>query len=462
MRTEFISTYVYNAGKTCTVYTPQSVSELSALLQRLKQEGNSASILGGRNSFGDVFLPASNECIDISGLNRSIAFSESSVRVGSGVRSFELLEQLLERDLYLPAMTGSYLNTIGGDISANVNGKDSWKTGNYYYNIESVQLMCADGTIARISNKDAELFNAVVGGLGVAGIILEAELKLIKRESNNVLCQRIVTRNINDTIRAFEALKVEGVDFAYAWVDGISKGANFGKGAVEIAKFVDGPRDIGLIGRVDNKKVYGLKDSFFWGAIRGGWKVAHKLGLDKAAFAAFNSMRYSWLKNATNMETKPFSTYQFPIAGLLPNWNKRFIPNGLQEIQCFFSFAVFEEAFRKLVECCSRFDVYPELCAIRRLKADDAYLSFSGDGLCVTIDYDCNNRDPEKLYKMQRALAETVIKYSGKIYLSKFPYLTAEECAAMYPKINAFKEVKKQLDPNGVFQSAASVRLGLS
>ncbi len=322
--------------------------------------------------------------------------------------------------------------------------------------------MRGDGTIARISNKTPELFNAVVGGLGIAGIILEAELKLIKRESNNVLCQRIVTRNINETIRAFEALKVEEVDFAYAWVDGISKGANFGRGAVEIAKFVEGPKDTGLTSRVANKKVYGLNDSFFWGAIRSGWKVAHKLGFDKAAFAAFNSMRYSWLKNATDMETKPFSTYQFPIAGLLPNWNKRFIPNGLQEIQCFFRYDVFEEAFRKLVECCGRFNVYPELCAIRRLKADDAYLSFSGDGLCVTIDYDCNNRDPKKLYKMQRALVETVIKYSGKIYLSKFPYLTAEECAAMYPKINAFKEAKRQIDPDGIFQSAASVRLGLS
>lgn len=92
-------------------------------------------------------------------------------------------------------------------------------------------------------------------------------------------------------------------------------------------------------------------------------------------------------------------------------------------------------------------------------QKDDGYLSFSGEGLSFTINYDRNNRTDKQLNLLERALVATVIKFGGKIYLSKFPYITAEECDAMYKDLSKAKQVKQQIDPNNVFATQASQRL---
>ncbi|HRG87900.1 MAG TPA: FAD-binding protein [Chitinophagales bacterium] len=455
---ETLTTYALNANKPCTVYKPASQQELSNILSGLYSKGEPVSIIGGRNSFGDVFFPAGHTAIDVSDMPTGITINNNTATamVDCGVKAIDLADKLQQSGYYLPAQSGSYLNTPGGDISANVNGKDSWKHGNFYHQVNSLTIMLASGNTVTVDKSSPELFNTITGGLGMGGIILSAVLQLKKQPANALLCQTIASNNLDETIHTLKNLQPATTDFAYAWVDALAKGKTLGRAIVETATFAT------THGQVITHKpgLLSKSDDWFWKMIRTGRQVAHVTRTDKQLLSCFNYLRYQYLKaNNHRPVYKDYITYQYPISNILPNWNKQFAPRGMQEVHCLFGFEKFEQAFLQLVNVCNKHGIYPELCAIRRHIPDNGYLSFSGDGLSVTINYDRNGRGDEQLYKLERELAATVIKNEGKIYLAKFPYLLADEVAAMYPYFAQFKKVKQQIDPAGFFKTTIWNRL---
>lgn len=456
---ENIHSYGYNARKQATVVTCNSYGELAALVCNATGDGSGISILGGRNSFGDVFIPAANRAVDVSGFDKILHFDaeQHTITVQCGVRAHTLSLWAMQHGYYLPATSGSPYNTIAGDISSNINGKDSWKYGNYYYNVVSLKLMTAAGDIMTVRKEDA-LFNAIAGGLGMLAIILEATLKLIPRKATAVETRRIVTRDLPGAIGVFKEIKEAETDFCYAWIDTTCAAGNLGRAIIETGRLTDKTVE-GNTGYTPRTHIAGVPEDTFWYLIRNTWSILQKAGIDRPAMQLLNSLRYNSLKRETHNHIVALYEYQYPAMNAIPNWNKRFVKRGMQEIQCLFSIEVFETALRKVLSICNRHKLYPELCAIRKHKHDAAYLSFSGNGLSFTINYDRNNRSDEKLYRFEREVIAMVINYSGKIYLSKFPYISPEECKAMYPDMDKFTNSKKQIDPANIFATQASQRL---
>src|SRR5436305_724048 len=81
--------------------------------------------------------------------------------------------------LSIEAMQSFDLPTVGGTISVNAHGLDH-RIGGIASTIQSLRLMLADGSIQSLSRREnTELFQAVVGGYGLFGIILDVQLSLM-------------------------------------------------------------------------------------------------------------------------------------------------------------------------------------------------------------------------------------------------------------------------------------------
>lgn len=443
----------------CDVFMPTDISELQDFIGELRSD-TTFSIKGGGNSFGDVFLPDDHTVIDMSGLNRNITsdFSTTSVTVDAGVNVGELQRFLLCRGYFLPSCSGAINNTVAGDVSANINGKDSWKYGHYYNNVLSIELLDVAGNIRTITKSD-EAFNAIIGGLGLIGVIVNLTLCVEPVQGSMLSFSRKVTNSLAESVHLLIEQCVELNDFAYAWVDPLKKGAKRGRGVVEVARFIPGvDDDLNELLKMPDR-VLGIPDDWFWTAYRLSWNVVQKLNLHTPIFSAVNAARYQMLKRNSAMSQTGYFKYQFPMMSTLPNWNKRFVKQGMQEIQCIFDAERFERAVFELWNTMAKHGLHPELAAIRKHTADDAYLSFASDGLSTTLSYDRYGRSKEELYSIERKLVETVIKYAGKIYLAKFPYINNDELKAMYPNVNQFLEQKKKFDPHNQLMSSASSRL---
>lgn len=459
-----LSTYTRSAGKHCTVHRPGGEDALAELLHRLSREERRFSLMGAGNSFGDVFLPEERDVIDLTDLDGTVGdLSEEGVlTVRCGMRSGPLSELLLNAGFHLPGSSGSLSNTVAGDIGSNVNGKDSWKHGNFCNNVLGFKLMRTDGEVVHVMREDAEVFHAVCGGLGMLGIITEVQLRARPLPAKHLHVHRTITGSLSETVGEFIRLDAGEWDFAYAWVDMLCGGRMRGRAIVEKARFDHGvPTSLPVNSFKPRERILGLSDDGFWAVYRTFQQMLRTAKADRAVARAVNAMRHGLADIGPRQRSGvPLSEYQYPMLKALPNWNKGISPKGFQEIQLLFSIDVFEEAMQEAIRIMSRHGAYPLICAIRRHLPDDGMLSFSGEGLSFTVNYDrANFAGLSGVSHMERELMSLTVRLSGKVYLSKFPYLTKDGFREMYPHHDRFKRVKEQLDPGQRLMSAAYARL---
>ena len=93
---------------------------------------------------------------------------------------YELLFFLQKRGYAIYNIPGGKKVSLGGAIAGNVHGRPAnEKYATFGDNIISLKVMLEDGTIKTIGRKN-KLFNQFIGGLGLFGIILEADIKVFK------------------------------------------------------------------------------------------------------------------------------------------------------------------------------------------------------------------------------------------------------------------------------------------
>ena len=148
------------------------------------------------------------------------------IEVESGLRIGNLLSIILPKNWNVVGLSGSLHDTIGGMISGNTHGKDSWKNGNFGHNVVSLKLLLADGKIIEIDESShPELFSGVIAGLGFLGIIFEVKLKLTPIPSYMVETTYDRISNFNDLASYLIKRKVS--IFVYSIED--SKWTDYGK-----------------------------------------------------------------------------------------------------------------------------------------------------------------------------------------------------------------------------------------
>ncbi len=118
--------------------------------------------------------------IDMSGLATIHQINAHDVVVDAGVRWFELLQATLPLGKSPPVLTDHIDLSIGGTLSVGGVGGQTPRHGLQTDNVTELWVVTGLGELRQCSaTQNADLFNAVRGGLGQFGIIVRARLKLI-------------------------------------------------------------------------------------------------------------------------------------------------------------------------------------------------------------------------------------------------------------------------------------------
>ena len=96
---------------------------------------------------------------------------------------------------------------------------------------------------------------------------------------------------------------------------------------------------------------------------------------------------------------------------------------------------------------------------IKRHKPDTSYLTFSGDGLSIAMNFSLKHLNSNLREKYCNKLFETIIKFNGKIYISKHAIIPKPIFQKMYPDFKKIINLKNNYDPDFVFSSDATNRL---
>jgi FAD/FMN-containing dehydrogenase len=157
-----------------------ALSDRSQPLPKLGQ-GETAIAFGNGRSYGDVCLNPGQSIFFTRGLDRFIAFDRATGRLvcEAGVLIAEIVDLAAPMG-WFPAVTpGTRFATVGGAIANDVHGKNHHVAGAFGHHVRSLELQRSDGSRLHCSPADnADFFAATIGGLGLTGLIVWAELQL--------------------------------------------------------------------------------------------------------------------------------------------------------------------------------------------------------------------------------------------------------------------------------------------
>jgi FAD/FMN-containing dehydrogenase len=157
----------------------ESTDDVRSALRFAKEQHLKVSIAGVRHSQGGQAFARHAVVLDMTTFNKMrLDESRKVLTVQSGARWHDI-QSFLHPKFAVKAMQSTDIFTVGGSITVNAHGMDH-RAGSVGDSVRAMRVMLPDGTIQEVSREqNPELFNLVVGGYGLFGVILDADLDVV-------------------------------------------------------------------------------------------------------------------------------------------------------------------------------------------------------------------------------------------------------------------------------------------
>lgn len=429
----------------CYVYRPEKRRGVSNILASAQDSTYLARGLG--RSYGDAALNAHGGVIDMSRLNRMLAFDPETgvLECEAGVSFADILEVFVPRGFFLPVLTGTKFVTIGGAIANDVHGKNHHKDGTFSRFVEEFTLLTGSNDVITCSpTQNSDIFWATVGGIGLTGVILTARIRLRAVESAYVQVDYTRMPNIDAALAAF-ADSDENYLYSVAWVDCLATGKSLGRSVLMRGNHA--PRNAVPAGKdplsLKPKLQKSVPTDF------------PQFVLNPLAIRTFNTLFYG-IYRSTQWKLVDYDTYFCPLDSI-HHWNRMYGKRGFGQYQVTLPLDG-GRGLIDLLERLSRSRCASFLAVLKRMgPAGQGLLSFPFEGYTLTLDIPMRH----DLVGFLRELDRHVLEYGGRLYCAKDMAALPETYAAMYPRLDEFREIKAKLDPHGRISSSMARRLGV-
>ena len=383
---------------------------------------------GNNNSYGDASIPLGNNTLEISHRKAEEGFYYSSSTIEEAV-------SFLKKSMY--SIPGKSNVTLGGAVAADVHGKDGQLSGSFIKNIESINLLLPSGE-AIVCNRaeNAEIFYATVGGYGLTGVILG--VKLIK--DLPALYSQYESKNLKGTglNNLFQNFPDSEDSLSVAWLDLLD----------EEYKWVITHSTPTCIEVKEERKFFALKKELNFSV-----PIVSNNYLNLLSY--INKI-YFLSKKENSVSIKKRESIHYPLNFLSDTRN---IARNRKVIQIQFSIPIRNESsvdslLKLLIQ-----NQKPLLCSVKKLSNNETDINFSfvQKGWTIAVDFSEDNFNREEI----RTFYKKLIELEGKVYLAKDSTLNQNEFKNMFRNLEEWSRIVKKIDPNNIFQSEMSYRLGI-
>lgn len=398
---------------------------------------------GAGLSYADAASINGGHVIDARGLNRVLGFDDQQgrIEVEPGITVGEVYATAAKRGWVLPVAPGYPAITIGGCVAFNVHGKSQARDGTFGRFVEELTLWHPRHGFVDCSRTEAsELFELTVGGMGLTGVIVRAVLRLKRLVGDNVRLRRIPVGNLVDAVSVLGSEETRA-DHVYSWNDLNRRRAHFGRGVVFAETVEPGLRGHAFEPYVDRLTHHGLRPP---------WQPHPALVRSSTAL-------YGVLQRLVPHDQRiSLARAAFPIVGR-EFYFRQFGPAGFREYQMLVPVADWPEAIRGVEDAIVRARTPVTLGSLKLFRGLAHNLSFSGEGVCLALDVP-NWPASHTLFEHLDAV---VVRCGGIVNLSKDSRVGPEVVRQVFPAFDAFRAALTRFDPQRVFASDLSRRIGL-
>ncbi len=399
---------------------------------------------GSGNSYGDQALNSEGGIVSIEDFSEHAELpitTEGYVSVHGGTSYGTLLTASVRQGWVMPVVPGSKSITIGGAIAADAHGKNHFHKSSISSYIIEIDLLTAKGSVVRCNRShEPELFWATIGGLGLTGLILKATIQLEKIRSNQLI---VKSEKFSDFAGLIDRFNTAALNHSYcvAWLDLLSR-TKPGRGIIQSAD---------PAGASSKALSYESPQSV---------SIPKLLGfnlVNKASCGAFNAVKFYGHPSGMQQNSMLIEKFLCPL-DRVRNWNNLYGRKGFFQWQIVVPET--EEYFlEEVISKLGDLPLLPSLAVLKRLGVESgSYLSFCKPGWTLAVDFPFESESSRSLLNnFDKRLTEI----GGRIYLAKDGGMNPELLNAMYPRLGDWKQVRKEYDPDNIWQSNFSRRLKL-
>ena len=433
-----------------TVVSPSDAGQLSRVLEHAGPRGLIARGLG--RSYGDPAQNAGGLVVDttaVSGIHH-LDLETGLVTAEAGTTIDSLIRWLVPLGWFVPVTPGTRQVTVGGAIASDVHGKNHHKVGSWSEAVEALTIVTPAGGLQRITpTSHADLFWATAGGMGLTGIVVDATFRLHHIETSRLSVDTDRTPDLDTTLDLMESGD-HAYDYSVAWVDLMATGRNTGRAILDRGRFA--PLDQLSAKQQRNPLEFRPGTAATFPSL-----VPINL-ITPLTVAAFNEAWYRKAPLRRRDHLQSISQFFHPL-DRVAHWNRVYGRRGLLQWQC----ALPSTATGHLHEIVRELTTSGRPSFLAVLKrfgpGNPGPLSFPLEGWTLALDVPAGH-DSDLVALLDR-LDQRVVDAGGRLYLAKDSRLRAELLGEMYPRLDQWRKIRNDADPEGILASDLSRRLDL-
>ena len=398
----------YSTGN---VHYPNTIGEVQDVIKKSQK----LTALGSRHSFNTIADNTENQ-VSLSHFNKVVSLDKlaGTVTVESGMKYGELAPYLHENGFALHNLASLPHISIAGAVATATHGSGI-KNGNLSTAVLGIEFINAAGELVNLTKKnDGDKFNGAVVALGAFGVVTKLTLEL--QPTFNM--KQVVYRNLamSELEKNFNEIMGSGYSVSL-FTDWKNKNIN----EVWVKSKVENENDAA------RPELFGAKLS---------QQNLHPIETESA-------------ENCTDQMGVPGPWYE-----RMPHFKMGFKPSAGKELQAEY-FVPIEHAyeammiFEKLTE-----KITPHLfiSEIRAIAADDFWMSPCHKKTCVAL-HTTWKQEVEAIMQLLPMLEEQLAPFEARPHWAKLFTMSPSVLRSRYEKLNDFKQLVSQYDPNGKFRN---------
>jgi decaprenylphospho-beta-D-ribofuranose 2-oxidase len=438
---------IANWGNYPVVETEEKSFSSTDQLQALIQASDGYIARGNGRCYGDASLAP--RTISTLKYDKMLSFDieQGLFACQSGVTLDQVLEVVVPQGWFLPVTPGTKFITVGGAVASDVHGKNHHVDGSFSNHVEELDLYLPSGELITCSpTQYGDLFEATCGGMGLTGVILRVKFRLKKIATSFIKQKQIQATNLEELIGLFE--KYPHYTYSVAWVDCLQKGEHFGRSILMLGEHA------GLEDLSAKQQIHPLalprKRQLVFPVNLPSWALNH------FSVRLFNQMVYHKnLKREVN-NVVSYEPFFYPLDAVL-HWNRLYGKKGFVQYQ----FVLPLDAKQGLVDIMrliSSRGLGSFLTVLKIFGKQESMISFPREGYTLALDFPIR----PGLFAFLDELDQIVLRFGGRLYMSKDARMKPEVLRAGYPGLQQFRDIVKRYNPNDKIRSLQSDRLFLT
>ncbi len=385
--------------------------------------------VGQCRSYGDVCLNEDGIILDATHLSRLITFDTQSgiLRCEAGMTLEDILDVIVPRGWFLPVTPGTKYITVGGAIANDIHGKNHHRAGTFGRHVTRFELLRSNGEQLICSpEENVDLFRATIGGLGLTGLILWAEFKLIPIETAMIDVEKIRFSNLDEF---FEVSGDSDRDYEYtvAWVDCLAKGEHMGRGIFMRGNHATGAYPL----TPDHHQNLAVPVDF------------PNFVLNPLSMKLFNEAYYNIQRQKQVNTITHYDPFFYPLDAV-KQWNRIYGSRGFLQYQCVTPPDNQRHTIGNIIERIARSGNASFLAVLKEFGdvSSPGLLSFPRPGVTLTLDIPFQGN---KTLRLLDELDNVVRKAGGALYPAKDARMSPDNFKAFYPQ---WQELSRYIDPH--------------